>query len=340
MSQHALIDLCKGEAQKHLVQGHYDLAIPGALQALRFAMKVYGAGNIELVPCYLLLAESNLGLKRYNLAEEFLLYANWNILKNPDCGHSVRSQLHRNFGKLYASQKRYDEALEQLAKDVYYSSLQNGPEHLETSSGYFYMANVFLLQQHVQNCLAFYDKVVDIWYKFLTKLSSNINEDIFEYLSEAHIDEAFEMLNTIFDARTKCLGAEHIATGEVAYTLAMLNRATAKFGRARELYNTALIVYNKHLGEEHEYTQAILSALEDIPVISAEEQHQSGDTQDSKSSKAEQETEAVAPMPEATDIIDAQADESSTNAAVAAPSESVSPSNVESEVQPSPAIAV
>jgi hypothetical protein len=31
MSQHALIDLCKNEAQKHLVQGQYELAIPGTL---------------------------------------------------------------------------------------------------------------------------------------------------------------------------------------------------------------------------------------------------------------------------------------------------------------------
>jgi hypothetical protein len=55
MSQHALIDLCKNEAQKHLVccraltplmrkttqvQGQYELAIPGALQSLRFSMEV------------------------------------------------------------------------------------------------------------------------------------------------------------------------------------------------------------------------------------------------------------------------------------------------------------
>jgi hypothetical protein len=64
MSQHALIDLCKNEAQKHLVQGQYELAIPGALQSLRFSMEVYGGGRIELVPAYLLLAEANLGCKR------------------------------------------------------------------------------------------------------------------------------------------------------------------------------------------------------------------------------------------------------------------------------------
>lgn len=187
MSQHALIDLCKNEAQKHLVQGQYELAIPGALQSLRFSMEVYGAGRIELVPAYLLLAEANLGLRRYKVAEEFLLYANWSVLKNPDCSNELKSQLYRNFGKLYASQGRFDDALKQLAHDVYYSSLESGPEHIDTAAGYFYMADVFLTKGVVEHALALYDKVVDIWYKFLINLRHRPDESITDYLSEAHI---------------------------------------------------------------------------------------------------------------------------------------------------------
>lgn len=165
MSQHALIDLTKNEAQKHLVMGQYELAIPGALQSLRFSMEVYGSGRIELVPAYLLLAESNLGLKRYKVAEEFLLYANWSVLKNPTCSNELKSQLYRNFGKLYASQGRFQDALKQLALDVYYSSLESGPEHIDTAGGYFYLADVFATQGIIENALALYDKVVDIFYK-------------------------------------------------------------------------------------------------------------------------------------------------------------------------------
>ncbi len=167
MSQHALIDLTKNEAQKHLVMGQYELAIPGALQSLRFSMEVYGSGRIELVPAYLLLAESNLGLKRYKVAEEFLLYANWSVLKNPDSSNELKSQLYRNFGKLYASQGRFQDALRQLALDVYYSSLESGPEHIDTAGGYFYLADVFMTQGIVEHALAFYDKVVDVWYRYV-----------------------------------------------------------------------------------------------------------------------------------------------------------------------------
>ena len=123
-SKLALIDLCRMEATKFLVHGDFELSIPGAVQALRYSLDVYGAGKIELVPSYLLLAEANLGLGRHKMAEEYLSLANWSILKNPDCSNRTKSQLYRNFGKLYASQGKHDEALRQLANDVYFSSLQ------------------------------------------------------------------------------------------------------------------------------------------------------------------------------------------------------------------------
>jgi len=45
-----------------------------------------------------------MGLERHKQAEEYLSLANWAVVKTPDVGLDVRSQLHRNFGKLYASQ--------------------------------------------------------------------------------------------------------------------------------------------------------------------------------------------------------------------------------------------
>eukprot|EP00961_Rhodomonas_salina_P233503 3156037-Rhodomonas_salina.1 len=165
------------------VHGDFELSIPGAVQALRsghltsstsktclFSLEVYGAGKIELVPCYLLLAEANLGLGRHKQAEEYLSLANWSILKNPDCSNRTKSQLYRNFGKLYASQGKHEEALRQLANDVYFSSLQVGPEHIETAGGYYYLATVFYLQRQLDCALAMCDKVVEIWFKHVSAL--------------------------------------------------------------------------------------------------------------------------------------------------------------------------
>lgn len=76
-----LLDLCSSNHHAHPTTQQ----IPGAVQSLRFSTQVFGDGAIEIVHAYLLLAEANLGLRRYKQTEEFLGMANWSVLKNPDC---------------------------------------------------------------------------------------------------------------------------------------------------------------------------------------------------------------------------------------------------------------
>ena len=192
MSKRALIDLCQQEASKMLVNGQYSLAIPGSIQALSFLKDIFGDGSVESVPPYLLLAEANLGLEKFQQCEEFLSLANWSILKNHTCSNALKSQLHRNFGKLYTAQDKLEQALKELAKDIYHSSLEVGPEHIDTSGGYFHMANIFYIQNRIDNALAFYDKVVDIWYKFLGLVRNNA--ELAETFSESQLREGIEML--------------------------------------------------------------------------------------------------------------------------------------------------
>ena len=71
-------------------------------------------------------------------------------------------------------QGKHDEALRQLANDVYFSSLQVGPEHIETAGGYYYIATVFYLKRRIDCALAMCDKVVDIWLKHVSGLL-NVN---------------------------------------------------------------------------------------------------------------------------------------------------------------------
>ena len=80
----------------------------------------------------------------------------------------------------------------------YVQCMQVGPEHIDTSGGYFQLGNVFYSMNKVENALAMYDKVrehtyslyvpyiqytearcmrptqvVDIWYKCVTQLLSS-----------------------------------------------------------------------------------------------------------------------------------------------------------------------
>lgn len=265
MKQHALIDLAKTESSKLLVQGQYELAIPGALQSLRLGMLVYGKGHIELVPSYLLLAEANMGLGRHTSAEEFLSLASWSVFKSTECSNALRSQLHRLFGKIYLTQGRMLDALQQLSLDIYYCSLNVGPEHIETAGGYYHIALVFLKQDNVEQSLAFFDKVVDIWYKFLCSLRQNDDETISDYLNDAKIGEAGDILQSIVETRCEYLGPQHIASGEASFVLGILYSLAGEKQKAAELYSTALSIYEVEVGADNELTNDIRHALEQLP---------------------------------------------------------------------------
>jgi hypothetical protein len=57
----ALLEMARTEAHKKLYEGRFDLAIPAALQTLRFSTEVHGQNSIEVVPSYLLLGEASIG---------------------------------------------------------------------------------------------------------------------------------------------------------------------------------------------------------------------------------------------------------------------------------------
>jgi len=208
-----LIDLTLTEATKFLEEREYSLALPGALQALKFAKQVNGDDHIDLVSPFLILAEVNLGTGGLSQAENYLSRANWIILKDPSASNALRSKLHRNFGKLYALKGNYSEALRHMANDIYYLSLDLGPENVQTAVGYFNMGNVFIAQSQLEKGLALYDKVVDIWYKHLADIRSDVAEKA--VLETANTTEALGILKSILETKQRSLGADHIASGEV-----------------------------------------------------------------------------------------------------------------------------
>ena len=264
----ALIAMCREEAARHTVQGRFELAIPAGAYALKFGTSIYGDGKVELVPAYLLLAEANLGLLDYRMAEEYLTKANWALLKTANCSNALRSQLRRNFGKLYASQGRYEEALRQLADDVYYSSLMVGPEHIDTSGGYFQLGNVFFAMNRIENALAMFDKVVDIWYKCLAAVlaakSSGAAAPATPALSEAKGSEGIEMLTQILKRREECVGETNLATGEACYILGLLHQYFGEVQQAQARIRAALGIYENKLGPDHHSTKDVAKSLEQL----------------------------------------------------------------------------
>lgn len=81
----------------------------------------------------------------------------------------------------------------------------------------------------VESSLAFYDKVVDIWYKFLASVRSDAN--LAENVGKAQLSEGMDMLTRVLNTRVNLLGDTHIATVRewpcVMFTLARLNKKSA-----------------------------------------------------------------------------------------------------------------
>ncbi len=277
-SRQSLVSLCQREGLAHLAAGNSKLAIPDGLLSLKVAKKLYGEKSIRLVPSYLLLAEANTQAGEYKLAEEYLLFANWTATKTPNCSNDVLALINRNFGKLYCAQQQFEMGLRRHAEDVYYCSLEYGPEHLATTAAYFYMARAFLQMSRAENGLAFFDKIVDILFKFLQRFSSTKKEKgLEEVIGVDRSSEIQRILQTIYETRRELLGEGHVASAEAAQTLAMLRMELGDLAEAQGLFQNALQIYEAKLGGDHALTAAVKSRLAEITRLDAGESRVSDD---------------------------------------------------------------
>jgi len=120
-----------------------------------------------LLPAYFILAEANIGMGGAKLkkAEEFLIAANWNLLKSGQSGGGddgragaedtlvTREELERyhaalnlTFGRLFMAQNRpnaHEKALEKLTRGIYMECQEHGPESVKLCKSYYYMGQLF-----------------------------------------------------------------------------------------------------------------------------------------------------------------------------------------------------
>lgn len=236
-----------------IARAEYAEGIELSVETLHQALELYEKNSIELVPCYLALADAHLGALKLKQTEEFLSLANWNIVKDGTAQDEYRGRLHLVYGKLYIVQQKPDEALHQLANAIYHLSTAFGPEHVESSLGYFHLGTAFQAANRMDHGLAMFDKVVDIWYKFLSGIR------VMEEQSQERVDQiqsylAVEVFKRIIDARVRVLGPEHIATGEARYTLGLLYLYLGCHEDAEKQVNIALTIYREQLGDGHPST--------------------------------------------------------------------------------------
>lgn len=291
LSKRSLIEYCLAESSASLSVQKYSLSYPAAIQALKFCQEVDGDKSLSLVEPYLHLSQAVLGMKQLNKAEEYLALARWIVLNHEECSDRIKSKLYTLKGRVGTAQGNFDTAKEDYAQAIYYASKCYGAESIVTALGFFRIGDVFLAQGNMEAALAYFDKVVDIWYKFLCELQQGNNAPVdgnemnalmatklpnlpnirteklsaitAEQLTEENLLEGRAQLESIFDHRKRLLGNGHIATGEIQYTLGLFEfLLLSNESMAENFIVAALQSYEMQLGPAHSSTQHVNSMLQ------------------------------------------------------------------------------
>lgn len=273
-SKRSLIEYCLTESSNLLSIKKYQYAVPAAIQALKFSKECDGDRSLAVVEPYLQLTQAYLGLEQLGKAQEFLALARWLVLNSEECEDRVRARMYMLMGRVNTALGKFEDAKPEFANAIYYMAKYQGAEAVATSMGYFRMGDVFLAQGQVECALAFFDKVVDIWYKYLSALHNPDNEanpdgtvDLnmpieLESLTEEQLSDGRAQLDQILDTRKQLLGVNHVATGEVEYTIGLFEFFLLGNEANAELFmSSAMATYTSTLGEAHPSTRHVVSVM-------------------------------------------------------------------------------
>ena len=278
VSKRAIMEFCLAESSNLLSTMNYSLAVPAATQALKFCKEIDGEKSIAVIEPYLQLAQAYLGLSDHKKSEELLSLARWIALSAKNCSDGTLFRLHMLMGRVNAVRENFAVAKSEYASSIYYASCRYGPEAVPTSIGYFRLGDVFLELQDFECAMVFFDKVVDIWNKYLSALhalsirlkdddsrkksmrgSKDLSEEI---LADGHIQ-----LQKILDTRAKLLGVMHISTGEAQFTLGLFElHFMGNMAAASALMTSARSCYDSQLGVDHPSAFHVTSCLEMISI--------------------------------------------------------------------------
>lgn len=170
-----LLDRAQAECRQLLMDGDGEAAELAGVKVLNLREKFYGSNSIELIPSYMHLARAKQYLEYCGDAEDMLSLAQVIMLKNQDkVTVQMKADLHQSFGLLYATDNNLETAVQHLTRATYYLSCVHGPHNVLTTFSYFDLANVFAAKASMENAMALYDAVKEIWYAHLITVLAEV----------------------------------------------------------------------------------------------------------------------------------------------------------------------
>lgn len=239
-----LIEFTRSISQRYLFEGEYQRAIPGAMTSLKLVIEIFGLKSVDLVPSYLILGEASQGLGSYAQAQEYLSQAEWTVMKNPNCPDHIYSKLYRNIAMLQITQGNFEQALRNLANDIYHASEEYGTEHIRVSGGYFLMGNIFFKLNKMDVADSLYRQVSAMWYTHLkaetakrteiSELEAILGKKNDEDLGDDSIDpkrsselaseaEARKVLHAIYEIRRNENKPDEAEINQIEHSLSMIH---------------------------------------------------------------------------------------------------------------------
>lgn len=233
--------------------------------------KIFAENALELLPAYFILAEANIGMGRTKKAEEFLIAAKWNLLKSKNDNKDDKSRagddslldqaeiirfeamLNRMFGKLFMATNN-PKAIDEMTLGIYRDSEEFGPEHIELSSSYFNMGQLFYMREEPDKAKAFYLKICDIWKKYVLQEQEEENQANFEN-TELLVTEAYKHLYEVSSFLERNSDEQNKSTADCLFALALVANRCSKQEESLELMGKAYSIYREKLGDYAQQTK-------------------------------------------------------------------------------------
>ena len=278
------------QAKKYIIHDQYEDAnkIVYDTMSQTIKQKIFNEKSIELLPAYFILAEANIGMGGAKLkkAEEFLIAANWNLLKSGQSGGGddgragaedttvTREELERftaslniTFGRLFMAQNRpnaHEKALDKLTRGIYQECVEYGPESIYVCPSYFYMGQLFQQSRQLVNAKAFFQKIIQIWRNFIIENDLTVAEYNQVEIPLILYDEAEKHLTIILNWFREELGGYDNACAECLFTESLVAYKQGKVAEALDGMRTALQDYQNNLGIYDRKTQEVERVIQKI----------------------------------------------------------------------------
>ena len=253
----------------------------------QISSKALNEKSVELLPAYFILAEANIGMGGTKLkkAEEFLIAANWNLLKsnqNDDQkGGNEESlvtkeeidrytaSLNITFGRLFMAQSRKDgpqKALEKLTQGIYQECQEHGPESVYLCRSYFYLGQLFQQMGQNSNAKAFFTKIVQIWRNFIidNDLSMHMMNYQIQEIPQIYYDEADKHLDMILNWFRQEFGEYDNSTAECLFSHSLIQLKRGNADAALKGMQDAYNEYRNNLGDYDPKTKQVEDVIQKV----------------------------------------------------------------------------